>query len=97
MKGVENTRRFLLEWHSFAHRYVPAGLLEVLPQRSNWRPSAFVGRSDLETLLASPDPADWIMISTWFLGPTPNGYKFHAKHQAKSHASRNGEPGMENG
>lgn len=97
LKGVENTRRFLLEWLSFAHRYVPAGLLEVLPQRSNWRPSAFVGRSDLETLLASPDPADWIMISTWFLGPTPNGYKFHAKHQAKSHASRNGEPGMENG
>lgn len=85
--GVENTRRFLLEWLSFAHRYIPSGLLEVLPQRSNWRPSAFVGRSDLETLLASPDPADWIKISTWFLGPTPNGYKFHAKHQAKSHAT----------
>lgn len=86
-QGVENTRRFLLEWLSFAHRYIPAGLLEVLPQRSNWRPSAFVGRSDLETLLASPDPADWIRISTWFLGPTPNGYKFHAKHQAKSHGA----------
>lgn len=92
----------MLEWLSFAHRYIPAGLLEVLPQRSNWRPSAFVGRSDLETLLASRDPADWIRISTWFLGPTPSGYKFHAKHQAKSHATTTGgEPadreGQENG
>jgi hypothetical protein len=52
-------RRFLLEWLSFLHRYVPVGLLEVLPQRLNWRPPAFVGRSDLETWLASGNPADW--------------------------------------
>ena len=84
-RGVENTRRFLLEWLSFTHRYIPCGLLEVLPQRSNWRPSAFVGRTDLETLLASPDPADWIQISSWFLGPVPSGYTFRAKHQAKGH------------
>lgn len=88
--GVENTRRFLLEWLSFTHRYIPCGLLEVLPQRSNWRPSAFVGRSDLESLLASPDPADWIRISTWFLGPVPPGYSFLAKHQAKSHGGGGG-------
>ncbi len=52
-RGVESCRRFLLEWLSFTHRYVPSGLLEVLPQKSNWRPASFVGRSDLETLLGS--------------------------------------------
>lgn len=38
--GVNNTRRFLLEWLSFLHRYVPVGLLEVLPQQMNQRPPA---------------------------------------------------------
>lgn len=55
-------RRFLLEWLSFLHRYVPVGLLEVLPQRLNWRPPAFVGRSDLETWLASDNPKDWCAV-----------------------------------
>ncbi|CAJ0930979.1 unnamed protein product, partial [Mesorhabditis belari] len=36
--GIEKTRRFLLEWLSFACRYIPVGLLEVLPQRINDRP-----------------------------------------------------------
>jgi tRNA-dihydrouridine synthase 3 len=37
-KGVNSTRRFLLEWLSFLHRYVPVGLLEVVPQAMNERP-----------------------------------------------------------
>ena len=60
--GVGTTRRFLLEWLSFAHRYVPVGLLEYLPPRLNERPPPFKGRSDLETLLASADHRDWIRI-----------------------------------
>ncbi|KAK5992835.1 tRNA-dihydrouridine(47) synthase [Cladobotryum mycophilum] len=31
--GIGFTRRFLLEWLSFAHRYVPIGILEHLPPR----------------------------------------------------------------
>ena len=37
-KGVNNTRRFLLEWMSFLYRYVPVGMLEVVPQQLNQRP-----------------------------------------------------------
>lgn len=40
--GVNKTRRFLLEWLSFTHRYIPVGLLEVLPQRINERPLPYV-------------------------------------------------------
>ena len=45
-------RRFLLEWLSFLHRYVPVGLLEVMPQAMNWRTVHYCGRNNLETLLA---------------------------------------------
>ena len=37
-QGVNHTRRFLLEWLSFLHRYVPVGMLEVIPQQMNHRP-----------------------------------------------------------
>jgi tRNA-dihydrouridine synthase 3 len=38
-QGVNHTRRFLLEWISFLHRYVPVGMLEVAsPQKMNQRP-----------------------------------------------------------
>ena len=60
--GVGTTRRFLLEWLSFACRYVPIGLLEVLPPNIQDRPPRFRGRDDLETLLSSDNYKDWIKI-----------------------------------
>lgn len=60
--GIGFTRRFLLEWLSFAHRYVPIGLLEHLPPSLNDRPPAFRGRDELETLMASNNFKDWIKI-----------------------------------
>ncbi|KAF9199872.1 tRNA-dihydrouridine(47) synthase [NAD(P)(+)]-like protein [Haplosporangium sp. Z 27] len=83
-QGVNQTRRFLLEWQSFLYRYVPVGLLETLPQRMNDRPPAFVGRDDLETLMASPDVKDWIKLSEMILGPAPDAFRFDPKHKANS-------------
>ncbi|KAI7817494.1 tRNA-dihydrouridine(47) synthase [NAD(P)(+)]-like protein [Gamsiella multidivaricata] len=83
-QGVNQTRRFLLEWQSFLHRYVPVGLLEVLPQKMNDRPPAFVGRNDMETLMASTDVKDWIKLSDMILGPAPEAFRFDPKHKANS-------------
>ncbi|CAN8100909.1 unnamed protein product [Discula destructiva] len=83
--GIGNTRRFLLEYLSFTHRYIPLGLLEHLPPRINDRPPAFRGRDDLETLLASNNYKDWIKISEMFLGPAPGGFKFAPKHKSNSY------------
>jgi tRNA-dihydrouridine synthase 3 len=70
--GIGNTRRFLLEWLSFAHRYVPVGILEHLPPSLQDRPPAYRGRDDLETLLASDNYLDWIKIRyalfDWLVG-----------------------------
>lgn len=60
--GIGFTRRFLCEWLSFTHRYVPIGLLERLPPDLNDRPPAYKGRNDLETLMASTNYKDWIKI-----------------------------------
>lgn len=84
-QGVENTRRFLLEWLSFLYRYVPVGLLERPPQKINERPPLYFGRDDLETLMASGNCADWIKISEMLLGPTPEGFQFLPKHKANSY------------
>lgn len=61
--GIGTTRRFLLEWLSFTHRYVPIGILEYLPPRINDRPRAWRGRNDLETLLGSGNYKDWIKVT----------------------------------
>lgn len=61
--GLGLTRRFLLEWLSFAHRYIPVGLLEYLPPSLNDRPPAYNGRDELETLMASGNYKDWIKIT----------------------------------
>ena len=60
--GIGTTRRFLLEWLSFAYRYVPLGILEHLPPNLQDRPPAWRGRNDLETLLGSDNYKDWIKI-----------------------------------
>ncbi|MCL4138046.1 UNVERIFIED_CONTAM: hypothetical protein GTU68_016893 [Idotea baltica] len=60
-EGIEKTRRFLLEWLSFLYRYIPVGILER-PQQMNQRPPVYVGRDDLETLMASSQAKDWVKI-----------------------------------
>lgn len=92
-RGVEATRRFLLEWLSFTHRYIPVGLLEMLPQRLHWRPPPLLGRSDLETLLASDNARDWVRISQMLLGPTPPGFTFSPKHKSNAYATSDGDLG----
>lgn len=49
-QGVNHTRRFLLEWLSFLHRYVPVGMLEVIPQRINHRPPKNMVSASCNTL-----------------------------------------------
>ena len=55
-------RKFLLEWLSFLHRYIPVGLLEVQSAAMNWRNPQILGRNDLETLFASENPYDWVCL-----------------------------------
>ncbi|KAL7449132.1 hypothetical protein ACHAWC_001224, partial [Mediolabrus comicus] len=87
-QGVNRTRRFLLEWLSFLHRYVPVGMLEVVPQQMNQRPpNNLCGRSDLETQFLSKNCADWIKISEMLLGKVPDGFEFEPKHKANSYKS----------
>ncbi|CAK7234492.1 tRNA-dihydrouridine synthase 3 [Sporothrix bragantina] len=83
--GLGTTRRFLLEYLSFATRYVPIGLLEYLPPSLNDRPPAFRGRNDLETLLSSRNYKDWIKISEMFLGPAHPEFKFVPKHKSNAY------------
>ncbi|CAH0056591.1 unnamed protein product [Clonostachys solani] len=83
--GIGFTRRFLLEWLSFTHRYVPIGLLEHLPPSLNDRPPAYKGRNELETLMASNNYKDWIKISEMFLGPVHPGFNFQPKHKSNAY------------
>ena len=50
-------RRFLLEWLSFQWRYIPVGLLEVVPQRMHWQSAPFVGRCAPNSAPTRPRPA----------------------------------------
>lgn len=84
-KGVETTRHFLLEWLSYTHRYIPVGLLDVVPQRPNWRAPSYCGRDDLETMMASESAADWIKISELLLGKVPDGFTFAPKHKSNAY------------
>ncbi|KAJ9478675.1 tRNA-dihydrouridine(47) synthase [NAD(P)(+)] [Pseudozyma hubeiensis] len=86
--GVNTTRRFMCEMMSFTHRYVPTGLLEVLPARLNDRPPLFKGRDELETLLASGNAEDWVKVSEMFLGKVGDGgWSFTPKHKSSSYST----------
>ena len=86
--GVSRCRRFLLEWQSFLHRYIPLGLLERIPHQMNERPPRFICRNDLETMLASQDSRDWVKITELAgLPPPPADYKFTPKHRANAYAN----------
>ena len=82
--GVNHTRRFLLEWLAFLHRYIPLGLLERgAAQKIGDRCPALIGaRDDLEFLMASPDAGDWVKISEMLLGPVPADFRFVPKHKS---------------
>ncbi|KAF5387309.1 hypothetical protein D9757_005771 [Collybiopsis confluens] len=86
--GVNTTRRYLCEALSFQYRYVPIGLLEVVPGKINERAPRFRGRDELETLLASPNSADWVKISEMFLGPAPEAFVFVPKHKSNSYETQ---------
>jgi tRNA-dihydrouridine synthase 3 len=91
--GVEKTRRYLLEWMSYTHRYVPIGLLEqnVVP-KLHLRPMRYVGRSDLETKLASDRLEDWLELSEICgLGKPDASFKFVPKHASNSYTKESAD------
>jgi tRNA-dihydrouridine synthase 3 len=83
--GIATTRRYLLEWLSFLHRYIPVGLLERLPQHINEKPPRYYGRNDLETLMASGHVQDWIKISNLIMPPPDKDFVFVPKHKSNSY------------
>lgn len=83
--GVALARRFLCEFMSFTHRYIPVGILEKLPAKLNQRPPQWKGRDDLETLLGSDNYKDWIKISEMFLGKAGDNFQFIPKHKSNSY------------
>lgn len=80
--GINTTRRFLLEFLSFGWKYVPVGILEHIPQKLHERTEPYYGRNELETLLSSPNPDDWVEISSRLLGRPPEGFTFTPKHKS---------------
>ena len=94
-QGIATTRRFLLEWLGYLHRYVPVALLERT-QKMQQRPPYFFGRGDLETLMASSDAKDWIKISEMLLGPAPDDLVFEGKIKSNAYSNES-EMAMSNG
>lgn len=86
--GIALSRRFLCEFLSFFHRYIPYGILEKYPIKLNERPENWKGRDDLETLLGSNDYKDWIKISEMFLGPAGENFNFTPKHKSSSYEKK---------
>lgn len=82
--GVEVARRYMCEFISFTHRYIPVGILERLPPKLNERPPKWKGRNELETLLGSTDYKDWIKITEMFLGKASANFSFIPKHKSNS-------------
>ena len=97
--GVEQTRKYLLEWMSFTYRYTPIGLVDRTfgDVSMTQRPPAFVGRDGLETLMASPNAEDWVKISTMLLGPPPEGFKFQPKHKSNAYETGVAQGDMDQG
>lgn len=85
--GVGLSRRFMCEFLSFTHRYIPVGILERLPPRINQRPPQWRGRNELETLLGSTDYKDWIKITEMFYGKAGENFAFIPKHKSNAHES----------
>lgn len=83
--GVGQARRFMCEFISFTHRYIPVGILERLPPRINERPPMWRGRNELETLLGSSDYQDWIKITEMFLGKAGPNFQFTPKHKSNAY------------
>lgn len=83
--GVENARRYMCEFISFTHRYIPVGILERLPPKLNQRPPKWKGRNELETLLGSTDYKDWIKITEMFLGKVSSDFLFVPKHKSNAY------------
>lgn len=83
--GIATTRRYLLEWLSFLHRYIPIGLMERYPQQINERPPRYFGRNDLETLMASGNVQDWVKISNLIMPPPTDDFTFVPKHKSNSY------------
>lgn len=82
--GLSKSRKFFLEWHSFAHRYVPIGIMED-PSKAklNQRVSRFYGRNELEALMGSPLIDNWMQLAERVFGfPAASDFEFNPRHKS---------------